>query len=76
MHIMICYGIARASLKPTKKRPNTHNHWSLSARPIAKNSWPIQSKMLIVSKMDRIEKLSRTKAKMRGGTIEANYFTE
>ena len=76
MHIMICCGIARASLNPTKKRPNTHSHWSLSERPIAKNNWPMQSKMLMVSKIERMEKLSRTKAKIRGGTIEANYLTE
>ena len=75
-HIKLCWKIDSESLIPIRKRPSTHNMWSLSCKPIAKNICPRAQQVEIDRSKDLSVRPSITTARTRGGIREAKNLME
>ena len=75
-HIKLYWKIDSESLIPIKKRPTTHNMWSLSYNPSAKNICPKAQQKEILRSKDLKDRPSITTARISGGISEAKNLIE
>ena len=76
IHMSDYWKIVSESLSPTMNRPSTQREWSLSCSPIAKNIYPIASITEMLTRSERRENRSITRASTRGGNSAAKNLIE